>query len=117
MKKHKFQIQGKEWTAEFLTEEEFAIRCLKSPCYRGAAAITLTGSRRICFDLSEITRDVVRHEVWHAYNNQLFINSAELSIDQYEEVCADLFGEMGPEMLDLSSTLYRIARKEIARHA
>jgi hypothetical protein len=61
-------------------------------------AITYTKDREIYFKISELSPDYVRHEVFHAYIASCSTNSSQLTKDQMEELCAELFGEHGAEM-------------------
>lgn len=61
-------------------------------------AITYTKDREIFFNISSLAPDYVRHEIFHAYVASCSTNSADLNIDQMEELCAELYGEHGPEM-------------------
>lgn len=61
-------------------------------------AITYTHDREIYFNISSLAPDYVRHEVFHAYVASSSTNSSNLDKDQMEELCAELYGEHGPEM-------------------
>jgi hypothetical protein len=61
-------------------------------------AITYTHDREIYFNINSLAPDYVRHEIFHAYVASSSTNSSNLDKDQMEELCAELYGEHGPEM-------------------
>ncbi|NBO22292.1 hypothetical protein EBU94_02975 [bacterium] len=65
---------------------------------RDSHAITYTKDREVFFNINSLAPDYVRHEIFHAYVASSSVNSADLDKDQMEEVCAEVYGEHGPEM-------------------
>ena len=65
---------------------------------RDSHAITYTKDHHIYFKLSELSPEYIRHELMHAYVMCCSINSSDLTADQMEEVCAEIYGEHGAEM-------------------
>jgi hypothetical protein len=61
-------------------------------------AITYYKDRLIYFKLSELASSYVRHEIMHAYVASCNTNSSNLVPDQVEELCAEIYGDHGPEM-------------------
>lgn len=115
MHKIKFKVRGDTWRAIFLTEEEFLARAEHSSEYEGAAAVTRIRSRSIIFDLSEFNNTVVKHEVWHAFSSTLYVDSANLSFGQLEEVNADLFASNTKQLLEVSRLLYSAGRDSLKK--
>jgi hypothetical protein len=62
-------------------------------------AITYPKDREIYFNKDTLAPDYVRHEVFHAYIASSSTNSSSLTMDQMEELAAELFGEHGVEMM------------------
>lgn len=89
----KDKIKGHEWTFHGQTNSAY-IRKHGSDSH----AITYTKDRDIFFNLSSIAPDYVRHEVLHAYVASSSTNSSNLTADQIEELCCEIYGEHGPEM-------------------
>jgi hypothetical protein len=54
----------------------------------------------------------VRHEVFHAFYNCSFTESADLSPLQVEECLAEMFANFGTEMIELSNKLFNKFNKE-----
>jgi len=89
----KERIKGYEWT--FHAEKNATyIRKHGSDSH----AITYTHDREIFFNISTLAPDYIRHEVFHAYVASSSTNSSNLDKEQMEELCAELYGDHGPEM-------------------
>ena len=96
MAKAKFfsaKIKGIEWKFYAQSPTTYSRRHGKD-----SHAITYTKDREIFFNINTLAPDYVRHEIFHAYVASSSVNSAGLSNDQMEEICAELYGEHGPEM-------------------
>lgn len=63
-----------------------------------SGAITYPNDREIYFNISSLAPEYVRHEVFHAYIASSSTGSANLDAFQMEELCAELYGDHGPEM-------------------
>lgn len=90
---YKEKIKGYEWTF-FAEKNATYIRKHGSDSH----AITYTHDREIYFNISSLAPSYVRHEVFHAYVASSNINSSNLNKEQMEELCAELYGDHGPEM-------------------
>lgn len=89
----KDQIKGHEWT--FYAEKS---RTYNRKHGSDSHAITYTHEREIYFNIESLAPDYVRHELFHAFVASSSTNSSNLTKDQMEELCAELYGEHGPEM-------------------
>lgn len=89
----KIKIKGIEWAIFAQTPAAY-----KRKHGSDSHAITYTKDREIFFNLSTLAPDYVRHEVFHAFIASSSINSSFLSNEQFEEVCAEVYGGHGPEM-------------------
>lgn len=86
-------IKGHEWTFHAQTSNTYSRKHGSD-----SHAITYTHDREVYFNIDSLAPDYVRHEIFHAYVASSSINSADLDKDQMEELCAELYGEHGPEM-------------------
>jgi hypothetical protein len=76
-----------------------------------AAAYTLPETKEICFNSNELNIRVVRHELGHAYYDSLCVGSANLTVDQSEEIWCDILAERGPEIMRLAKKLHAELKK------
>ena len=89
----KEKIKGYEWTFYAQSNATY-IRNHGSDSH----AITYTHDREIYLNIGSLAPDFVRHEVFHAYVASCSTNSSSLDKDQMEELCAEVYGDHGPEM-------------------
>lgn len=89
----KEKIKGYEWT--FHAEKS---RTYTRKHGSDSHAITYTLDREIFFNIDTLAPEYIRHEVFHAYVASSSTNSSNLDKDQIEELCAELYGDHGPEM-------------------
>lgn len=87
------QIKGHEWKFFAQTASTY-----KRKHGNDSHAITYTKEREVYFKINELSPDYCRHEIFHCYIASCSTNSASLTTDQMEELCAELFGEHGAEM-------------------
>lgn len=89
----KEKIKGYEW-AFYAQSNAAYVRKHGSDSH----AITYTHEREIYFNLNTMAPEYLRHEVFHAYVASCSTNSSNLDKDQMEELCAEVYGDHGPEM-------------------
>lgn len=102
MKKKKFSynIKGIEW--DFYTQTS---RSYVRDHGKDSGAITYLHDKEVYFNLSQFVPGTVRHELMHVYVQSSGINSASLTADQMEELCAEIFEIHGPEMTLLTDKI------------
>lgn len=61
-------------------------------------AITYFNDREVYFNINSMAPEYVRHEVFHAYVASSCTTSSNLNTEQMEELCAEIYGDHGPEM-------------------
>lgn len=90
---YKDRIKGMEWTFSLLPKASYV---------RGhgndSDAVTYPHDREVFFNSDRLTPGVVRHEVFHVFVASSGTNSANLTVDQMEELGAELYENHGPEM-------------------
>lgn len=89
----KYSVKGIEW--------EF--RCLTSSAYtrahgKDSDAVTYPHDSEVYFNRSRFLPAVVRHELVHVFVSSSGTNSANLTAEQMEELCAEIYESHGPEM-------------------
>jgi hypothetical protein len=89
----KEKAKGIEWT----------FQCQSPGVYvrahgKDSAGITYPGDREVFFNSAYFTPDYVRHEIMHVFAASTSTSSMLKSADDAEELCAQLYGEHGPEM-------------------
>lgn len=91
-----FFVLGKEWTLRVLSEKYF-----KKKNGNAAAAVTKVHKRRIELRPKFLDHETIVHELVHAYLYELCIHSTnEMSLNDLEEVFAELMAKRGRELLD-----------------
>jgi hypothetical protein len=100
-------ILGNRWKVYLQDEDEYVDLWGDND-----AAHTLPATKEIYFNEEELCRQVVTHELAHAYYAETCVSSASLNPDQVEEVMCELFGTNGNKMLKLSRQLFKDLKAE-----
>lgn len=77
----------------------------------GSVAITYVHKRRIDLSPEGIDKESIIHELVHSYLSEICIYSADLTVDNLEEVFCELMAKRGQEILDLAETLVSRIKK------
>lgn len=78
-------INDDVWTFVLVTEEE----ALEMDDGLGYAAMTDTKEKYMYITESNVSRGVVTHELFHLYVSYFNLNSADITVDQFEEIVAE----------------------------
>jgi hypothetical protein len=100
-KRIEFDVKGRKWAFSLAIDSSYKRKWGSDSC-----AITIFEDHEVYFRKSEFTPNTVRHEVFHVYVYESLTNSADLSGDQMEELCAEIMGEHGVEICSLSDIIY-----------
>jgi hypothetical protein len=101
-----FDVLGKPWTLRVLSAKYY-----RKKNGRDSAAVTKMHKRRIELQPSFLDSETITHELVHAYLYEMCLHSTnEITVDDLEEVFAELMAKRGRELLDRSDQL----REEIA---
>jgi hypothetical protein len=103
-------ILGQKWRAYIEDDDTYSRRWGESD-----GAHTIPADKEMYFNEAELSRVVVTHELVHAYYSETCVSSANLTVDQIEEVMAEMFGVHGNKLLTLSRKLYKELRDESGR--
>lgn len=81
-----------------------------------AEAITDVNDSTIIF--ANDSRDfplLVRHEIFHAYFSLNLVSSSSLTMDQTEELCAEIVGKYGEEIVNTSKKVHTWIKKRLKK--
>lgn len=92
-KKYTATIKGVSW--DFFCQPQLTYTRSHG---KDSDAITYPHDKEVYFNKARFLPGAVRHEVFHVYVASSGINSANLTVDQMEEVGAELYEHHGPEM-------------------
>jgi hypothetical protein len=104
----KLKISDVTWKIQLLTVDKFTAKNGEN-CY----GITDTDAKVIDFRRDAVTAAVVRHEIFHAYFTLSLVASSNLSMDQTEEVCAELMGKYGEQYIRDSRKVFNYLQKRM----
>jgi hypothetical protein len=103
----KVQILGNTWKVYLHSEDSFSRKFNDSD-----AAFVTTANKEMHFNEGELTLTVVKHEIFHSYHDAMSVHSANLTVEQEEEVCCELFAAHGDHMTRLARKLYKELKSE-----
>ena len=89
----KLKIKGIDWTVYLQSDSAYS-----RSHGTDSSAIMSPEDNEIFFKKSKIRPYLVRHELFHAYISSCNTNSSNLTPDQIEELCVEVYGDHGPEM-------------------
>lgn len=87
------KIKGYDWT--FYAEKPMTYKRKHGD---DSNAITYPVHNEVYFNINNLAPEYVRHEVFHAFIASTSTKSSNLDKEQMEELCAELYGDHGPEM-------------------
>ena len=86
-----------KWRVRLLTTEQFAKEHGEE--HKDSGALTDTSKNIVDFQIGEITKENVYHEMFHAYFTLALVNNAPMDRDQTEEVAATVMGKYATEYI------------------
>lgn len=101
MRKIKFKILDKDWTLRVLKKKKYKKK-------NGKDSVAITYGYKKCIDVGPkgVRYEIIAHELVHAYMEELCVNSTtNLSIDDLEEIFAELLSKHGHTLLALAGQL------------
>lgn len=108
MKTVRFSYRGASWVVYLAPEADVHQLAEDDNC----PAFVETSSNEVYFsDNYELNLPNVLHEMWHIGMTSLYVESADLSQGQTEEVSAELFAHQGEQLLTISKRLLKILLK------
>jgi hypothetical protein len=98
----KFNILNKEWKLKLLKNKKH-----KKKNGDDNVAITKYWKREISISIGGADLETIVHELVHAYRAEMCTGSmTEMSADDMEENCCEVFAKRGRELLDLADILF-----------
>jgi hypothetical protein len=97
----KIDISGDQWSMYLVEDDDEVIANKES------GAETDWDSKEIHFRRSELTPNVVRHELYHAYAGYCYLEDTSISVADAEEVAACLFADRASLILKKSDEVYK----------
>ncbi len=101
MKQYKFKVLNKDWTAKFLKTKAF-YKTFEEDCTASAEI----EDRIVWFNLDKFNEEVVRHELTHAYLEEMAYNSLTLDKEQNEEFTCELVGKHGRDLVEIGLSIF-----------
>lgn len=98
--KFTYSIKGIEWA--FFVQPQ---RTYEKNHGKDSDAVTYPHDKEVYFNKARFLPGAVRHELMHVYVASSGTNSADLTADQVEELCAEIYEQHGPEMDMLADKL------------
>ncbi len=109
-----FTFNDDAWEAFLVTEEEFKeldkeISEATGDDLEEDDAIAMVLTKKNCLFLTEGNIDIqtIGHELYHMYVHYFNLNSADLTVDQFEEVNAEFIGHHIDKFIKIRDELYR----------
>lgn len=108
----KFKINDDTWEAYLITTEELQELDASTgddPLYEGDDETpAMVMPRKKCLFIVEghVDKQIIAHELFHIWNEYFFIESADLTVEQYEEVIAKFLEEKLDTFVKMRNKLY-----------
>ncbi len=85
-----FKINDDRWEAYLITEDEAEeLDMKKHDNGEGFGALTSPDDRSLFVVEGFVTKNIITHELFHIYVSYFHINSANITVDQFEEITAE----------------------------
>jgi hypothetical protein len=89
-----FKFNEDKWEAYLITHEEaFELDEKVNDMDEGFRAITLMDENCLFIVEGSVTRNIVAHELVHIVTKYFYLNSADITVIQYEEIMAEYMEE------------------------
>jgi hypothetical protein len=99
-KPYKATIKGMDWEFHLQTNSSYVRKHGND-----SGAIAYPEDRDVFFNANYLSGGKIRHELMHVYVASSGINSASLTKDQMEELCAEIVELHGPELMYLTDKI------------
>jgi hypothetical protein len=94
MKTLTLNIKGRDWVFQVLPEKAYVKKFNDD-----SMAITIEKEKSVYFNKPDFNLVTIRHELLHVLVFSSLVESSELSSEQMEELCAEITGEHGLEII------------------
>lgn len=109
-----FKVNEDSWSGYLITEEEATELDEKiNNTTTSFRALTLTGTDGKCIFFVEgsVTKDVVTHELFHIYVSYFHLDSADVSVEQFEEIIAEFLEANLDKFIKKRNSIYNKLKK------
>lgn len=103
-------INDDKWTYQLVSKKEFKQR---HPGSKDEIAMTDPVRFAIDFTKEAVTQEIAVHELFHAYHVYFFLNSAQISLHDHEEIIAEFLGSKINELMRKARIVYRNLKGDI----
>lgn len=110
----KFNFHDDEWEAYLITQEEFkelsdTIDVDETTPDVDEDSIAMVLNTQKCLFLTEgnINKVTIGHELYHMFVRYFYIGSADLTVDQFEEINAEFLGDDVDKFIEIRNELYQ----------
>lgn len=113
----KFKINDDTWEAYLITEDELKeldANTGDDPLFEGdddLPAMVLPSEKCLFLAEGNVDKGIIAHELFHVYNEYFHTKSANLDVDQYEEVVANFLEERLDMFCKKRNFLYKKFKK------
>ena len=101
MKSFKFKVLGKSWKAKFLKSRAFYKRFNEKDI-----AVCEPHEKVIYYNLDYFSEETVRHELTHAFFDEMGYNALELNKSDSEDFSCELVAKHSAEILKLAREVF-----------
>lgn len=98
----KIKIQGEDWTVLVVETDKFIKKCGD-----GIAGITTPDTKTILLCEDDLNKELIAHELAHAYFHYTCTSAATLDNDQLEEIWCELIAKYGSTIHKQTNKIYR----------
>lgn len=104
----KYSINDDTWVFSVLSKEQY--RKIHS---KGTYGMVTLGKYKVDFREDKFDNNAICHELWHIHNYYLYLESADITASQLEEISAELFADRGAKILKQARDIYaKLKRKK-----
>lgn len=104
----KIKIADSFWKIKLLTRKEFDKK------FENAYALTDVENKILYFSDDSVNRNTVNHEVFHVFFSLALVASSDLTMDQTEEVAAEVMGKYAEDYIKITRKIFNLLKKELA---
>ena len=105
----KLKIADNYWKVKLLTRKEFDNK------FENGCALTDIENKTIYFVRDNINKNTVFHETFHVFFSLALVASSELTMDQTEEVAAEVMGKYAEDYIRISRKMFNMLKKELQK--
>ena len=107
-----FKLNEDTWEAYLLTDEEATdLDEQLHDTKTGFRALTASDTKCLFLVEDSVTKNIITHELFHIYVYYLYLDSADVTLRQFEEILAEFFEETLDKFIKKRNSLYNRFKK------